>query len=111
MSDPDNTFNERLWIEACEAWNKISDLVGFDTRQIAWIQGYYAGARAYRPFAYTAATYRIVYPDGKELDFDIPNEPGNAMESVSDKFKELTGREFGLDTGDAGYKLLFVGYK
>lgn len=34
-------FNEEAWIEACRAWIKLSEIIGFETRKDAFLQGYY----------------------------------------------------------------------
>jgi hypothetical protein len=35
------SFNDKAWREAYMAWLKISNLVGFETRKDAFLQGFY----------------------------------------------------------------------
>ena len=43
------SFNEEAWIEACRAWIKISEMVGFETRKDAFLQGYYIAYNKLKP--------------------------------------------------------------
>lgn len=42
-------FNEEAWIQACEAWIKISNIIGFETRKDAFLQGYYMAYNKLNP--------------------------------------------------------------
>jgi hypothetical protein len=43
------SFNEEAWIEACRAWVKISNIIGFETRKDAFLQGYYMAHNKLKP--------------------------------------------------------------
>lgn len=43
------SFNQEAWIEACRVWVKISDVVGFETRKDAFLQGYYIAYNKLKP--------------------------------------------------------------
>lgn len=34
-------FNKSAWVAAWKAWDKVKGLIGFATREIAFVQGYY----------------------------------------------------------------------
>lgn len=36
-------MNWGVWAKACEAWTRIRKMTGFETREIAFTQGYYMG--------------------------------------------------------------------
>jgi len=40
---PGHCFDEKAWQKACDHWDEIIQLVGFESVKIAYINGFYSG--------------------------------------------------------------------
>jgi hypothetical protein len=40
---PSHCFDEEVWQKACDHWDEVIQLVGFESVKIAYINGFYSG--------------------------------------------------------------------
>ena len=82
-------FNKVAWAQACDAWEDVSELVGFEKRSDAFRQGYYMAAnmfmkdeddrRAMVEDVYKIAAEALI--EAEEEEDDIPRR-NNGMPKV-----------------------------
>jgi hypothetical protein len=54
--------NEEAWIKACDAWDEVSNMVGFETRKDAFIQGFYIAYNRLKPIEQNVELHKNLYP-------------------------------------------------